>query len=130
MTSRLEIEGLLHELYAARVRGDLKAVCNAFSNSAKFEIAGASHASPIAVIAVGIDEFRPWLALMLKTFRLTDHVILSMLVDGAHAAVHWRARIHSRITGATVLTELIDLVQVENGRIASYTEFFVPRQSG
>ncbi len=127
MTDRLEIERLLRSLYAARVRGDLDAVCATFAHGAKFEIAGASHNSPIAVIAVGVAEFRPWLALMIKTFKLTDHTILSLLVDGMNAAVHWRARIHSKITGTTVFTELVDLVQVENGRIVSYTEFFVPR---
>jgi ketosteroid isomerase-like protein len=127
MTDRLEIERLLRALYTARVRGDLDAVCDIFSNDAKFEIAGASHKSPLAVIAVGIDEFRPWLALMIKTFKITDHTILSILMDGPNAAVHWRARIHSRITGTAVLTELVDLIQINNGRIASYTEFFVTR---
>lgn len=124
---RLEIERLLRELYAARVSGDLDGVCRTFSNDAKFRIAGASHASPIAIAAVGIDEIRSWLALLIKTFQLKDQIILSMVIDGAQAAVHWRARVYSRITGATVLTELVDLVQVLDGRIASYTEFFVPR---
>lgn len=127
MTSRSESEQLLHELYAARVRGDLEAVCAAFSLSAKFELAGASHTSPISVIAVGIDEFRPWLSLLIKTFKLTDYTLLSTLVDGSNAAVHWRSRIYSKITGTTVLTELVDLIQIQNGRIASYTEFFVRR---
>ena len=127
MTDRLEIEGLLRGLYAARVRGDLDAVCDIFSRDAKFEIAGASHKSPLAVIALGVGEFRPWLALMIKTFKINDHSILSILIDGTKAAVHWRAKINSKITGATVLTELVDLVEVRDGRIASYTEFFVPR---
>ncbi len=34
------------------------------------------------VIALGVDEFRPWLTIMIKTFKLTDHTILSMLIDG------------------------------------------------
>jgi ketosteroid isomerase-like protein len=41
--------------------------------------------------------------------------------------VHWRANIHSKITGATVPTELVDLVEVRNGRIVSYIEFFAQR---
>ena len=89
--------------------------------------AGASHASPVAITAAGIDDIRSWLALLIKTFQLNDQTILSMIIDGAKAAVHWRARIYSRITGATVMTELVDLVEVRNDRIASYTEFFVPR---
>ena len=127
MTDRLVIDRLLRELYAARAHGDLDGVCRTFSHDAKFQLAGASHASPIAITAVGIDEIRSWLALMLKTFQIYDQTILSLLIDGANAAVHWRARIHSRITGVAVVTELVDLVQIRDGRIASYTEFFVPR---
>jgi len=127
MTDRSDIETLLRGFYAARLRGDVDAVCAAFADDAKFEIAGAGQASPIAVIAVGSDEVRRWLALMIKTFRIADHSILSMLIDGASAAVHWRARVHSRVTGAAVLTEFVDLVRIEEGRIRSYTEFFVPR---
>ena len=127
MTDRLEIERLFHELYGARARGDLDGVCRTFSNDAKFQISGASHATPVAITAAGIDDIRSWLALLIKTFQLNDQTILSMIIDGTQAAVHWRARIYSRITGATVLTELVDLVQIRDGRIASYTEFFVPR---
>jgi len=128
MIERVEIERLLLELYAARVRGDLAAVCATFTNDANFQVAGASsNASPIAMKAVGIGEFRPLLAIMIKSFKLTEQTILTMLIDGTKAAVHWRAKVHSRITGTTVLTELIDLVEVKDGRIGSYTEFFVPR---
>jgi ketosteroid isomerase-like protein len=125
MTDRIETDRLLHELYAARVRGDLDGVCKTFSHNAKFRIAGTSHGSPIAITAIGANEIRQWLSLMIKSFQLTDFAIQSIIIEGAKAAVHWRARIHSRITGATVFTELVDLVQVGEGRIASYTEFFV-----
>jgi ketosteroid isomerase-like protein len=127
MTDRFEIEKLHRELYGARTRGDLDGVCRKFANDAKFQIAGGGHASPIAITAVGIDEIRSWLALLIKTFQLKDHTIFSLSIDGARAAVHWRARIYSKVSGRTVLTELVDLVQVQNGRIDSYTEFFVPR---
>jgi ketosteroid isomerase-like protein len=35
--------------------------------------------------------------------------------------------IFSKVTGATVLTELVDLLELRDGRIQSYSEFFVPR---
>jgi len=41
--------------------------------------------------------------------------------------IHWRAHIHSKITGVVVPTELVDMVEVRNGRISSYFELFVPR---
>jgi ketosteroid isomerase-like protein len=128
MTERVEVERLLLELYAARLRGDLAAVCATFTNDARFQVAGASStASPVAMAATGVSEFRPLLAIMIKSFKLSEQSVLTMLVDGQQAAVHWRAKVYSRITGTTVQTELMDLVHVRDGRIASYIEFFVPR---
>jgi ketosteroid isomerase-like protein len=129
MVDRPEIERLLHGLYAARQRGDLDAVCASFSDSATFQIAGASNVSPIGVKSVGIDELRPLLGLMIKSFKLSDLTILSMMVDGVKAAVHWRVKVQSKITGTTILTELVDLVEVNDRHIASYIEFFVPCSS-
>ena len=127
MPDRLEVERLLRELYAARLGGDLEALCRTFAKDARLDIAGTSYATPMAIRAAGLGEIRSWLALLVKSFQLGDQEILSMIIDGEAAAVHWRARIRSKITGATVLTELIDVVRVREGRIASYTEFFVPR---
>jgi len=127
MPDRPEVERLLRELYAARLGGDLEALCRTFAKDARLDIAGTSYATPMAIRAAGLVEIRSWLALLVKTFQLSDQEILSMIIDGEAAAVHWRARIRSKITGATVLTELIDVVRVRERRIASYTEFFVPR---
>jgi ketosteroid isomerase-like protein len=127
MTDRLEIDRLLRELYAARARSDLNGVCRLFSSDADFQIAGASRGSPLAITASGIVEIRSWLALMIRVFQLNDHSILTVLIDDAQAAVHWRATVHSRVTGTTVPTELIDLVEIKQGCISSYVEFFVPR---
>jgi ketosteroid isomerase-like protein len=98
-----------------------------FDPDARFEIAGASHSTPVAVTARGAKEYRPLLATMIKSFKLTDQEILTLLIDGARAAVHWRAKIFSRLTGTTVMTELVDMVEIRNGRIGSYVEFFAPR---
>jgi ketosteroid isomerase-like protein len=127
MTDRVEIDGLLRGLYAARLRGDLDAVCRSFSDDAVFQIAGAGQVSPVSNRAVGVNEFRPLLAVMIKTFKLRDQVILAILIDGMKAAVHWRAGVYSRITGTMALTEFVAIVEVRNGRIVSYLEFFAPR---
>ena len=127
MTDRLEIDGLLRGLYAARLRGDLDAVCRSFSDDAVFQIAGAGQVSPVSNRAVGVGEFRPLLAVMIKTFKLRDQVILAILIDGMKAAVHWRAGVYSRITGTMALTEFVAIVELRDGRIVSYLEFFAPR---
>ncbi len=127
MTDRVEIDRLMRELYAARACGDLEAVCQFFADFAKFQIASARQVSTAAVTTSGADEFRPLLALLIKTFKLSNLTIISIITDGAKAAVHWRANVHSKITGATVPTELVDLVEIQEGKIVSYSEFFVHR---
>lgn len=126
MTDRQETEQLLRDLYTARVKGDVAAVYDKFTPNARFQIAGASHSTPVAVRAVGASEYRPLLAIMMKTFKLSDEEIMSLVIDGAKAAVHWRAKIFSRLTGTTVLTELVDMIEIRDGRIGSYVEFFAP----
>jgi ketosteroid isomerase-like protein len=125
MTDRPAIERILKSLYDARSRGDLVGVCGVFAEDATFQITSASHVSPVVVKAAGAGEYRPLLTLLLKTFRLNDLTIRSMIIDGAKAAVHWEAEVHSRITGAVVPTELIDLIEIRDGRIVSYREFSV-----
>ena len=126
MSERAEIEELMRELYANRLRGDLPAVCRSFSEDAEFRIVSAGQASPIAITARGIDEFRPLLELLIKAFRLSDLTILFMSIDGLRAAVYWQANVRSKITGGTVPTEMIDLVEVSEGRIVNFREFAIP----
>ncbi|HYA75794.1 MAG TPA: nuclear transport factor 2 family protein [Burkholderiaceae bacterium] len=126
MTDRVQIERLLQTLYAARVGGDLDTLCRTFADDAKFRIAGASDGKPISISAVGTIQIRTWLSMMIKTFRMTDQSTVSIVIEGAKAAVHWRCTIHSKITGTVIPTDLVDLVEVRDGRIGSYTEFFVP----
>jgi ketosteroid isomerase-like protein len=126
MMTRLEVERLLRELYAARLAGDLERLCRTFTDDARLTIAGASYAMPLSIRASGLAEIRTWLALLVKTFQLGEQEILSMIVEDASAAVHWRSRIRSKITGVSVLTELVDVIAVRDGRVASYTELFVP----
>ena len=126
MTQRLEIEKLLSELYVARVEGQLDRLCALFAETATFKIAGASDGKPIAIAARGSTEIRTWLAMMLKTFKLNRYEQLGTVIEGARASVHWRVDIHSKITGVIVPTELVDLVEVSEGKISGYREFFAP----
>ena len=127
MKERQKIEKLLRDLYATRIGANLDGLVGLFSQNARFRIAGTSDGKPIAISATGREQIRPWLGLLVKTFRISNHEILSMTIEGAAAAVHWEAQIHSRVTGIIVPTEFVDLVTVQDGLIASYIEFFVPR---
>lgn len=127
MSDRAATDKLIRDLYIARVRGDVDGVYEKFTPSARFQIAGASHSTPVSVTAVGAAEYRPLLAIMMKTFKVSDEEIVTLLIDGAKAAVHWRAKIFSRLTGTAVVTELVDMIEMRDGRIGSYIEFFAPR---
>jgi hypothetical protein len=72
------------------------------------------------------STIRPWLSMLVKMFRLSPYQLLSLSVDGPRAPAHWRVDIRSKITCTMAATELVDLIEIRDGRIASYTEFFVP----
>jgi ketosteroid isomerase-like protein len=127
MSERHKIEQLLRSLYSARIGANLDGLVGLFAQGAHFRIAGTGDGKPIAISATGREQIRPWLGLLVKTFKISNHEILSMTVEGSSAAVHWEAQIHSKVTGVIVPTEFVDLVTVKDGLIASYIEFFVPR---
>ena len=118
---------LIERLHAARVAGDLAGMCSLFAATGRFEILGASADKPIAIQAVDLAGFKPWLAMMVKVFKINNYTVLATVVEWPRATVHWRADIHSKVTGITVRTELVDIVEVSEDRILSYTEFFAPR---
>jgi ketosteroid isomerase-like protein len=127
MTERAEVERLLRELHAARVAGELERLCALFAPGARFRIAGTSDGKAVAIDVTGSGAIRPWLSMLVKTFRLSGYELLSSVIEGERAALHWRVDIHSRITGSRVSTELVDLVEIRNQLITSYIEFFIPR---
>ena len=123
MTNRDEIERIVIEAYAARREGDLDALGKIFTDNAEFRLAGSPIASPVASTAIGTQEIKRVLQEMITVFQWLDQKILSIIIEGSRAAVHWRGTIHSTATGESVETELLDIFGIENGRIASLIEF-------
>lgn len=127
MTERAAAERMVHDLHQARIAGNLAGMCRLFAERGRFEIAGASADKPIAIHAESLEEFRPWLAMMTKVFRLSDYRLISLVIESPRVVAHWRVDIFSKVTGVTVPTELVDLLEIADDRISSYNEFFVPR---
>jgi ketosteroid isomerase-like protein len=118
---------MVRDLHMARIAGDLAGMCRLFAEQGHFEIAGASADKPISIRADSLAEFRPWLAMMTKVFRLSDYHLISLVIEGPRVSAHWRVDIFSKVTGVTVSTELVDLLELSGDRIMTYSEFFVPR---
>jgi ketosteroid isomerase-like protein len=127
VAERIVAQKLIEQLHAARVGGDLTGMCRVFAPNGRYEILGASADKPIAIRAKDLAEFRPWLAMMVKIFRLNNYQLLSLIVEWPRATAHWRADIYSKVTGVTVPTELVDVVELNDEHIVTYTEFFAPR---
>jgi ketosteroid isomerase-like protein len=123
MTDRSQVEKLLTNAYAARRRGDVEAICAYFVENPSFVLAGAREASPIAVQCTDGATFRTLLSGLINTFEWLDQQILSMIIEGPKAAVHWCGRIRSALTGEEVVTDLVDVITIENGKIRSFVEF-------
>jgi len=127
VAERVIAQRMIQQLHAARVGGDLAGICRVFAADGKFEILGASADKSIAIRAKDLSEFRPWLAMMVKVFRLSNYQLQALIVEWPRATAHWRADIYSKVTGVTVPTELVDVVELDEQHIVTYTEFFAPR---
>jgi ketosteroid isomerase-like protein len=127
MADRAFAQRTIESLHAARVGGDLAGMLSVFSAEGTYEILGASADKSIAIRAKDLAEFRPWLAMMVKVFRLTNYQLLSLTAESPRIVAHWRADIYSKVTGVTVPTELVDVVEMGDRGIVKYTEFFAPR---
>ena len=127
MSERLVAERAIQQLHAARLSGDLAGMCRVFADDGRYEILGASADKSIAIRADNLAEFRPWLSMLVKVFRLSNYQLLSLTIEIPRVVAHWRVDIFSKVTGVTVPTELVDVVQLDGERIAAYTEFFAPR---
>jgi ketosteroid isomerase-like protein len=127
VSERLFAERAIQQLHTARLGGDLAGMCRVFADDGRYEILGAGADKSIAIRAGNLAEFRPWLSMLVKVFRLSNYQLLSLTIEMPRVVAHWRVDIFSKVTGVTVPTELVDVVQLDGERIAAYTEFFAPR---
>jgi ketosteroid isomerase-like protein len=127
MPERGVAQNIIGRLHAARVSNDLAGMVAVFATHGRFRILGASADKPIAIESENLTDFTPWLAMLVKAFRINHYDLMSLTVEWPRAIAHWRADIYSKITGVTVPTELVDIVEVSDERIVAYTEFFAPR---
>ena len=118
---------IIQSLHAARIASDLPGMVRLFSEQGQFQILGASADKPIAIQTVDIAGFKPWLAMLVKAFRVNNYQLLSLTTEWPRVVAHWRADIFSKVTGVSVATELVDIAAVDGQKILSYTEFFAPR---
>jgi ketosteroid isomerase-like protein len=123
MVARTDIEDMVREAYDRRIADDVEGTLEFFSPDVEFRVAGGAVPGTPPMAATGREQLRALLSQIVKTFVISDFKIKSMQVDGANVAVHWHAHMRSTINGEEADTEIVDLIELRDGRIASFLEF-------
>jgi uncharacterized protein (TIGR02246 family) len=117
METRASIEAILDRAYEARRRSDAEAAAACFCEDGCF-------------IANGIPDgartrFEQVMALkqLFREFTLLEFRQYCRVIDPPRAVVHWHGKFRAR-NGRKGDTDVIDLIEVRDGRIASLTTFY------
>ncbi|MBR0794213.1 nuclear transport factor 2 family protein [Bradyrhizobium jicamae] len=120
---REAIQRLVNQAYAARSRGQVEELMEAFGSDATFELFGDKRTLPITCTISGHQNIKQALKQFSTDFEFLEREITSFLVDGDRAAVHSRLKIRFVPKDRTFTTELVDLFRFENGKVAELVEF-------
>jgi ketosteroid isomerase-like protein len=123
MTDRETIRKLIEQAYAARNQGDIDGVMTAFHSDCTFCLAGDPKALPLAGAVQGQTSVREAMSGFIASFEFIERDILSMIIEGNRAAVHSRLKMRAVAKDRTFTTELVDLFQVEDGKVTMLMEF-------
>ena len=123
MGGRDDIEKLVREAYRRRVAEDVAGTCELFTQDAKFRFASAPKSAVASFAATDQSRLREQLTQIVKAFDLKDFKLENVVVDGDRAVAHWRATIRFTPNGREADTEVVDVMEIRDGKIASFTEF-------
>lgn len=123
MADRSAIEKLVREAYRRRVADDTNGLCDMFTEDTEYRMIRAVPQGAPAFVAKRQPDLREVMSQLVQNFQLKDFSIKTLLIDGDRAAVHWNARVHSTINGQVNETDVLDLLEIRDGKIAKLTEF-------
>ena len=123
MTDRVSTIDFLKQAYAARKIGDLDALLAMFTPDATFQLAGAPDIVPVAVKVSGQADLRALMSDLIAGFQFVSQEFQSFIVDGDCVAVHSHLVMRNLANGKTITTEVADLWQLKDGKIAGVVEF-------
>lgn len=61
---------------------------------------------------------------LIDNFEFSDFEIVDSVVEGSKAAVRSMFTVRARATGHIAQTEVLDLIEVKDGKICSFLQFF------
>ena len=121
--TRVSIESILDKAYAARQRQDAEAAAACFTEDGRFMANGAPAATKNR--AEQVDAMKA----MFDAFEVVGFQQHCRIIDPPRAVVHWRGKFRAK-NGRVGETDVLDLIEVRDGRIASLTSFFDTAYAG
>src|SRR5687767_8146892 len=116
MDTRATIEGILDKAYAARRREDAEGAAECFTEDGCFRANGGP-------ATTNRTEQTMSLKAQFEAYALLDMKIHCRIIDPPRAVVHWRGTFRAP-NGRAGETDILDLIEVRDGRISSLTTFF------
>ena len=121
--SQDDVEAVARGYYEARLANDPAKCLEFLGAGTRIRIAGAPETNPIATDAQDVAAVKASVEELVGVFQWQSMDIRALLVDGDTAAVHYDLTATYVPTGSTESTEIVDIVRVADGQIASITEF-------
>lgn len=116
MDTRATIDALVDQAYDARRQQDANAAAALFTEDGCFTANGAS--APTKSRAEQVAALKG----VFEAFELLEFQQHCRIIDPPRAVVHWHGKF--RVNGQVGETEVLDLIEVRDGRIAALTSFF------
>ena len=116
MDTRATIEAVLDQAYAARRAHDAQVASVLFTDDGHFMANG----SPVAK---GLTERVSAMQGMFAAFEVIEFREHCRIIDPPRAVVHWRGKFRTQ-NGNVGNTDVLDLFELRDGKIASLTSFF------
>ena len=123
METRASIEAILDKAYAARRGNDVEGAAACFCEDGRFMANGAPAAT------TNRAEQRVAMQQMFDAFAVVGFRQHCRIIDPPRAVVHWRGTFRAK-NGQVGETDVLDLIEVRNGRIAALTSFFDTAYAG
>jgi ketosteroid isomerase-like protein len=119
------VRARLRDGFAARARRDYDAVKPAFADNAAFRIAGDPRVTSFPGEVRGREAIAQAFEAIDSLFDLDDYRLVSLILDGDHAAARYACDLTCRATGRAMLFEAQGFMTLDaNGFVTEYIEVF------
>ncbi len=121
--SREVMEELVRAFWQARFANAAADVERLTTDDVVFRMLGIAPLLPGRTVFEGQAEFLDALGQIGGSLEFLSVEIADLIIDGAHAALRWHAKLMNRRTGVDGEIAVFDLIAVRDGKIARYEEF-------